>query len=143
MKITIETTVAAPIEKVWMAWTSPSDITQWNAASDDWCCPAAINDLREGGVFSYRMEASDGSVGFDFEGTYTHVDPPRRLEFSLGDLSDDARIVIVEFLEIEEGVVVRETFDAEDIHTAEQQRQGWQSILQRFKRHVEGKEVDL
>ena len=137
MKITIETTVAAPIEKVWVAWTSPSDIMHWNSASDDWCCPAARNDLRVGGAFCYRMEACDGLEGFDFEGTYVCVDPQRRIEFRLGDALGDARLVVVEFLAREEGIIVRETFDAEDVHTAEQQRQGWYSILQRFKRHVE------
>ena len=138
MKITIEITVVASLEKVWEAWTSPSDIMQWNAASDDWCCPTATNDLRIDGTFCYRMQARDGSVGFDFEGTYTRVDWQQRLEFVLGDALGDARVVIVEFEAEDEGVIVRETFDTEDVHAAEQQRQGWQRILESFKSHVEG-----
>ena len=138
MKITIEAVVEAPLDKIWKAWTSPTDIMQWNAASDDWCCCSATNDLRLGGEFCYRMEARDGSEGFDFEGKYTHINPPRRIEYMLGDELGVARVVVVEFEVRDKDVVVRETFDAEKIHTTEQQRQGWQSILNRFKKHVEG-----
>jgi len=134
MKITVETTVAAPIEEVWRAWTSPDDIKQWNAASDDWHTTAATVDLRVGGAFSSRMEAKDGSVGFDFAGTYTKVVPYERIEFTFGD-----RVAVVEFTQGNGGVVVRETFDAEETHTSEQQRQGWQAILDRFARHVEAR----
>ena len=137
MKITIETTVSAPAKLVWMAWTSPLDIMHWNAASNDWCCPAAKNDLRVGGGFCYRMESRDGLAGFDFAGTYTRIDPQRRIEFILSDTLGDARTVVVEFLPVEEGTIVRETFDTEDVHTAEQQRHGWHSILKRFKKYVE------
>lgn len=132
MKITIETTVAAPIEDVWRAWTTPADIVQWNAASDDWHTPSATVDLREGGQFSSRMEAKDGSMGFDFAGTYTRIVPLERIECALGD-----RSLIVEFLHNANGVTVRETFDADETHPAEYQRAGWQAILDRFARYVE------
>src|SRR6476620_6646710 len=93
LKITVETTVDAPIEHVWRAWTTPEDITQWNAASDDWHTPRASVDLREGGTFSSRMEAKDGSMGFDFAGTYTRVVPHELIECALGD-----RVLLVEFI---------------------------------------------
>lgn len=119
MKITVETTVAAPIEKVWKAWTTPEDIKQWNAASDDWHTTAASVDLRVGGAFSSRMEAKDGSMGFDFAGTYTKVVPHKLIECSFGD-----RILSVEFIPSGDGVTVRETFDAEETHSVKQQRAG-------------------
>ncbi len=133
MRIAIEVDVAAPIEKVWQAWTTPADIEQWNAASDDWSCPSAKIDLRPGGHFSYRMEAKDGSMGFDFVGTFTKVVPNEVIEFSL----DDERTVVVEFSANDGTATVRETFDAESTNAGEQQRQGWQAILDRFARHVE------
>lgn len=134
MKITIEKTIAAPMEAVWKAWTTPDDIVRWNTASDDWHTTRAEVDLRVGGAFSSRMEAKDGSFGFDFAGTYTHVTAHELIECSLGD-----RQLRVEFIQQDNGVVVRETFDAEDTHTLEQQRQGWQAILDRFAQHVEGR----
>ena len=134
MKVTIETTVKAPINKVWSAWTSPEDIKQWNAASDDWHTTQASVDLREGGAFSSRMEAKDGSFGFDFAGIYTKLIPNELLEFTFGD-----RVAKVEFLNGENGVMVRETFDAETEHPIEMQRQGWQAILNNFAKHVESK----
>ena len=134
MKVTIETTVKAPIAKVWSAWTTPEDIKQWNAASDDWHTTQAVVDLREGGAFSSRMEAKDGSFGFDFAGIYTKVIPNELLEFTFGD-----RAAKVEFLNGENGVIVRETFDAETEHPIEMQRQGWQAILNNFAKHVEAK----
>jgi uncharacterized protein YndB with AHSA1/START domain len=132
MQITIQTLVRAPIAAVWRAWTTPADIVQWNTASDDWHTPRAAVDLRVGGIFSSRMEAKDGSMGFDFEGIYTRVDEPVLIEASFGD-----RQLRVEFIDAAEGVTVRETFDAEEVYPAEQQRQGWQAILDRFARHVE------
>ncbi|WP_343125109.1 SRPBCC family protein [Gemmatimonas phototrophica] len=132
VKITIEVTVAAPIDAVWNAWITPDRITQWNAASEEWCCPTAVNDLRVGGTFSYRMEARDGSMGFDFEGQYTRIVERELLEYTLGD----ERVVRVEFAPGSGGVTVRQTFDAENEHAAEQQRQGWQAILNRFASHV-------
>lgn len=134
MKVTIETTVKAPIAKVWAAWTTPEDIKQWNAASDDWHTTQATVDLREGGAFSSRMEAKDGSFGFDFAGIYTKLIPNELLEFTFGD-----RAAKVEFLSGENGVLVRETFDAETEHPIEMQRQGWQAILNNFAKHVEAK----
>jgi len=133
MKITIERLVHAPVGAVWRAWTTPEDIEQWNAASDDWHTTKATVDLRVGGSFSSRMEAKDGSMGFDFAGTYTKVVKHQRIECSFGD-----RALVVEFEAGADGVTVRETLDAESTHTVEQQRQGWQAILDRFARHVEG-----
>jgi len=133
MKITIEKLVKAPVDTVWRAWTTPDDIKQWNAASDDWHTTRASVDLREGGAFSSRMEAKDGSMGFDFAGTYTQVVPHRLIEASIGD-----RVLLVEFEPGPDGVTVRETFDAEPTHSVEQQRGGWQAILDSFARHVEG-----
>jgi uncharacterized protein YndB with AHSA1/START domain len=132
MKITVETVVNAPLEEVWRAWTTPADIIQWNAASDDWHTTKATVDLRVGGEFSSRMEAKDGSSGFDFAGTYTKVEPHRLIEAGFGD-----RVMTVEFATENHGIVVRETFDAETTHSVEMQRAGWQAILDNFKRHVE------
>lgn len=132
MNITVETTVAAPVEKVWRCYTSSEDIKQWNAASDDWHTTAASVDLREGGMFSSRMEAKDGSMGFDFSGTYTKVVAPKLIEYTFGDRS--AR---VEFIQGGQGVTVRVSFDAESTHSVEQQRAGWQAILQSFARYTE------
>ncbi|MEN9866942.1 MAG: hypothetical protein RL748_2532 [Pseudomonadota bacterium] len=134
MKITVETTIKAPIEAVWRAWTTPDDITQWNAASDDWHTTKASVDLREGGTFSSRMEAKDGSMGFDFAGTYTKIVPHQLLACTFGE-----RELLVEFVVGENGVTVRETFDAETTHSEELQRDGWQAILNNFARHVESR----
>jgi uncharacterized protein YndB with AHSA1/START domain len=132
MKITVETTVKAPVAKVWAAYTSPDDIKQWNTASDDWHTTRASVDLRVGGAFSSRMEAKDGSFGFDFAGTYTEVVPPERLAYAFGD-----RAAVVEFVNGAAGVTVRVSFDAETQHSVEQQTQGWQAILNNFAKHVE------
>jgi uncharacterized protein YndB with AHSA1/START domain len=133
-KISVETRVSAPIQEVWHAWNTPDDIKQWNAASDDWHTTKSAVDLRVGGAFSSRMEARDGSMGFDFAGTYTKVVEHKLIESSFGD-----RVLLVEFIPGPGDVTVRETFDAESTHTVEQQRQGWQAILNNFKRHVESK----
>lgn len=135
MRISVETAVKAPPSDVWSAWTSPEDIVQWNAASEDWHTPSAEIDLREGGQFTYRMEAKDGSMGFDFFGTFTRIVENTMLEYSL----EDDRRVLVEFIESPDSVTVRETFDADSEHEGEQQRQGWQAILDNFARHVETK----
>ena len=132
MKITVETIAAAPVERVWRAYTTPEDIKRWNAASDDWHTTSAQVDLREGGAFSSRMEAKDGSMGFDFAGTYTKIVEHKRIDYSFGD-----RTAQVEFAETPKGVKVRVTFDSESTHSVEQQRQGWQAILDNFRRHVE------
>lgn len=130
-QITVETLAKAPLAHVWRAYTTPADIMQWSAASDDWHTTAAKADLREGGAFSSRMEAKDGSMGFDFAGTYTRVETQKLIEYTFGDRS--AR---VEFFDTQEGVRVRVTFDAEQEHSIEQQRDGWQAILDNFARHV-------
>src|SRR5688572_14039703 len=132
MKITVETFVAAPIEKVWQAYTTPEDIKHWNAASDDWHTTAATVDLRAGGNFSSRMEAKDGSFGFDFAGTYTNIVKHKLIEYAFGD-----RTAQVEFDGKPEGVTVRVTFDSEPSHSLEQQRDGWKAILDNFARYVE------
>jgi uncharacterized protein YndB with AHSA1/START domain len=132
MKITVETTVVAPIEEVWRAYTTPEDIKQWNAASDDWHTTAAAVDLRVGGAFTSRMEAKDGSMGFDFAGTYTKIVKYELIEYSFGD-----RAAQVEFSDSPKGVRVSVTFDGESTHSIEQQRDGWQAILNNFTRHVE------
>ena len=133
MKITVETTIAAPIQAVWKAYTTPQDITKWNAASDDWHTPRASVDLRVGGQFCSRMEARDGSMGFDFAGTYTRIVEQERIEYSFGERSAQ-----VEFAQVPNGVRVRVNFDAEATHSVEQQRQGWQAILENFRKYLEG-----
>ena len=131
MKITVTTLVAAPIEEVWSAYVTPADIVQWNAASDDWHTTSSTVDLRPGGNFSSRMEAKDGSFGFDFEGTYTRVIEFELIEYSFGD-----RLARVSFQQEEAGVRVMVEFDAEEENSPEDQRQGWQAILDNFARHV-------
>lgn len=130
--ITVETTVAAPVAAVWDAYITPEEIMQWNSPSDDWHTPAATVDLREGGAFSSRMEAKDGSMGFDFAGTYTKIVEHELIEYDFGD-----RHASVEFIPENGGVRVSVTFDPETENPVEQQRGGWQSILDSFKRHVE------
>lgn len=132
MKITVDTAVAAPIDKVWQAYTTPEDIKQWNTASDDWHTTAATVDLRTGGAFSSRMEAKDGSMGFDFAGTYTKIVEHQLIEYSFGD-----RTAQVVFSNSPEGITVQVTFDSDATFSIEQQKAGWQSILNNFKKHVE------
>lgn len=134
MKITVETAVKAPLQRVWEAWNDPEEIKRWNAASQDWHTPSSSVDLREGGKFCARMEAKDGSMGFDFEGTYTRIVPRRLIEYRIGD----GREVRIEFREEPGRVLVRESFDAETENPPEMQRRGWQAILDNFARHVEG-----
>jgi uncharacterized protein YndB with AHSA1/START domain len=133
MKITVESVVNAPVNRVWDAYTSPEDIMLWNSASSDWHTTKSSVDLREGGAFSSRMEAKDGSFGFDFEGKYTKIVPHKLIEYSFGE-----RTGTVEFMPGDKSVRVRVTFDAETENPIEQQRKGWQAILDNFKRHVEG-----
>jgi uncharacterized protein YndB with AHSA1/START domain len=135
VKITVEAVVKADLSTVWDAWNDPREIEQWNAASEDWHTTRSAVDLREGGKFSARMEAKDGSEGFDFEGTYTRVVPGRRIEYAMGD----GREVAVEFNHAEGQTHVREIFEAETANPPELQRQGWQAILDNFARHVEAK----
>ncbi|MDN5000570.1 SRPBCC family protein [Bradyrhizobium sp. GCM10027634] len=135
MRITVETSVAAPIDQVWRAYTTPADIVKWNAASDDWHTTKATVDLREGGLFSSRMEAKDGSMGFDFAGTYTTIVEHKLIEYAFGP-----RKAEVEFVPGSKGVTVRVVFDGEETHSVEQQRGGWQAILDSFARYVEAKQ---
>src|SRR5688572_21699617 len=126
--VTVQQVVAAPQQKVWDYWTQPEHITQWNSASDDWYTPRAVSDLRPGGQFSYRMEAKDGSVGFDFEGTYDVVSP-QTLEYTLGD----GRKVWIEFSAEGDSTKVVERFEAESQNPVAMQQTGWQAILDNFK----------
>lgn len=132
-QITISTTVAAPIGRVWEAYTTPADITQWNFASDDWCCPRAEADLKVGGVYKARMEARDGSFGFDFEAVYEEVEPYKASAFATSD-GRKARTI---FEPAENGTKVTTIFDAETQNSIEMQRDGWQAILNNFRSYVE------
>ena len=135
MKITVETLVNAQLDRVWNAWNDPADIEQWNSPQEEWHTTRSTVDLREGGKFLSRMEARDGSSGFDFEGTYTRVVPKKVIAYRMSD----GREVEVEFVEGPGGVRVKETFDAETENTPELQRNGWQAILDNFRRYVEAK----
>lgn len=132
--ITIEALIAAPAERVWACWTEPGHITQWNFASDDWCCPSAENDLKPGGRYKARMEAKDGSFGFDYEATWDEVNKPDTLASTIAD----GRKVKTRFEAQGGSTRVTTTFDAESTNPPELQRQGWQAILDNFKRYVEG-----
>ncbi len=131
--VSVETTVNAPVDKVWRLWTNPKHIIRWNNASDDWHTPKAENDLRVGGRFVARMEAKDGSDGFDFAGVYLKVEKNSRIEYRL----DDGREVQVLFIPKDETTTIMETFAAEQTHSTEEQRMGWQAILDNFKDYVE------
>ena len=131
--ITIKTTVNAPIEKAWKCWTTPADIMAWNHASDDWHCPKAENDLRAGGLFSSTMAAKDGSFSFDFAGTHTEVIENQRIASTMGD----GRKMSVTFGTVEKKTLVTEVFEPENENPIELQRDGWQAILDNFKKYVE------
>jgi uncharacterized protein YndB with AHSA1/START domain len=131
--ITIESTVKSPVEKVWNYWTSPDHITKWNTASDDWHSPFAQNDLRVGGSFLARMEAKDGSFGFDFGGVYDEVETHKRIAYTMGD----GRKVEVDFVAEGNHTKVVETFEAETENSVEMQKSGWQMILDNFKKYTE------
>jgi uncharacterized protein YndB with AHSA1/START domain len=131
--ITVESTIQAPVEKVWKFWSGPEHITRWNHASDDWHSPFAENDLRVGGKFLARMEAKDGSFGFDFGGVYDQVKTNELIAYTLGD----GRKVSVHFTSEGGETRVVETFEAEDTHSIEMQRGGWQAILDNFKKYTE------
>lgn len=131
--ITVRATIHAPAQKVWKFWTEPRHIISWNHASDDWHTLSAENDLRIGGRFSSRMEAKDGSWGFDFAGKYTKVDTHRQIDYMM----DDGRTVSVLFESDGDSTHITQTFEAEETHTLEKQREGWQAILDNFKKHAE------
>ena len=133
--ITIENTINAPVEKVWETWTKPEHITKWAYASDDWHTPRAENDLRPGGSFSSRMEAKDGSMGFDFGGIYDAVRKNEYIEYTLGD----DRKVKVWFTVQGNKTKIVESFEAEGMNPIEMQRGGWQAILDNFKKYTESK----
>ena len=131
--ITVESTVNAPAEKVWEYFTKPEHVTHWNHASDDWHSPRGENDLRVGGKFVYRMEAKDGSFGFDFGGVYDEVKPNEYIEYTLGD----GRKVKVNFSKQGNQTSVVEAFEAENQNPVELQKNGWQAILDNFKKYTE------
>jgi uncharacterized protein YndB with AHSA1/START domain len=131
--ITVQTSIKSAIDKVWEYWTKPEHITNWNFATAEWSCPNALNDLKPNGKFSWRMEAKDGSMGFDFEGTYDNVIEKALISYKMAD----GRKVDIEFKQTGDKVTVSETFDAEGTNTDEQQRAGWQAILENFKKYVE------
>lgn len=132
-EITVETNVQASVEKVWTFWTDPIHITKWNFASDEWHSPFAENDLREGGKFTSRMEAKDGSFGFDFGGVYDEI----KLHEVIAYTMEDGRKVRISFKDRAGETEIIETFDAETSHSIEVQQQGWQAILNNFKKYVE------
>ena len=132
-EITIQTRVLAPVEFVWNCWIGPEHIMKWNTASEDWHTTSSQNDLRVGGHFSSRMEAKDGSMGFDFGGIYDEVNEYKRIAYTLGD----GRKVSVTFDLVGQETVVTEVFEAEAMNPAEMQKAGWQSILDHFKSYVE------
>ncbi|MFD0843415.1 SRPBCC family protein [Flaviramulus multivorans] len=131
--ITVETTIKAPIEKVWEFWTKPEHITNWNFASDDWCCPSATNDLRPDGKFVWRMEAKDGSMGFDFNGIYNQIEKHKFISYTM----EDGRNVEIEFKAEGDNIKLTESFEPETTNPVEMQRAGWQAILENFKKLVE------
>jgi uncharacterized protein YndB with AHSA1/START domain len=132
-KVTIQATIDADVEKVWESYTLPEHITKWNFATDDWQCPYAENDLRPGGTYKARMEAKDGSFGFDFEAVYDEVQPRKSLAYTMGD----GRRARVDFEETGPSTKVTVAFDAEDQNDVEMQRAGWQAILNNFKKYTE------
>lgn len=135
MLIQVQVEIKAPLSLVWELWNDPEAITQWNFATPAWHCPSASVDLRVGGKIQSRMEAKDGSMGFDFEGIFSAVEVEKYLEYTIAD----GRAVKVEFEQIQDAVLVRESFEAEDVNSAELQRQGWLAILENFKAYVQSR----
>lgn len=131
--ITVENQVKSPIKKVWNAYTEPQHIIKWNFASHDWHCPKAENDLRVGGTYSARMEAKDGSFGFDFKAVYTEIIPEKKLAYTL----DDGRKVVTHFENEDQTVKVTTIFEAENQNPMDMQKAGWQAILNNFKNYTE------
>lgn len=137
--ITVSAQVAVSPEKAWELWNTPQHITQWNSPSPEWHSPTAENELKEGGKFSFRMEAKDGSMGFDFAGAYDRIIPNEHLEYTMGD----GRKCIVKFTPKDSGTFIEETFDPENINPEEMQRAGWQAILDNFKQYAESRELKV
>lgn len=133
--ITVENIVKAPVEKVWEFWNGPEHITNWCNASDDWHAPYAENDPQTGGKFKTTMAAKDGSMSFDFEGTYTNVDHLKTIEYTMAD----DRKVKIDFENLGDSTKVTESFDAENTNPIEMQRGGWQAILDNFKKYTEAR----
>ncbi|PYI51590.1 SRPBCC family protein [Paenibacillus flagellatus] len=131
--ITVEAIVQSPVESVWTYWTDPKHIMKWNAASDEWHTPRAENDLRVGGAFVSRMEAKDGSFGFDFGGVYDEVSLNERIAYTMGD----GRKVKIDFIRQDAATKIVESFDAEESNPIEMQQAGWQAILNNFKAYAE------
>lgn len=131
--IIVETTINSPIEKVWELWTSPEHIIHWNNASEDWHTPKAENDLKVGGKFVFKMEAKDGTFRFEFEGIYTDVKKNELIAYKM----HDGRQVKIDFTGEGDLTKITETFEVEDINTTDLQRNGWQAILNNFKKYVE------
>jgi uncharacterized protein YndB with AHSA1/START domain len=131
--ITITTTINATLDKVWNFWNNPKHITNWYFASPDWHCPKAENDLQVGKSFNIRMEAKEGSFGFDFEGEYTKITEFQLIEYILAD----SRKVITTFEKNQNTIVVTQQFDPENENSLELQQNGWQAILDNFKKHTE------
>lgn len=134
-KIRVGTEINQPIEKVWELWTNPDHIVNWNNASDDWVSPKATNDLREGGRFVYRMEAKDGSAGFDFSGKYEKIKKFEKIVYIL----DDHRRVEFKFEKGDNITRIEEFLEVEKVHSVEMQKTGWQAILDNFKKYAESK----
>lgn len=132
-KITVQVTVDVPVEKAWEIWSSPEHIVQWATASEDWHTPKSENDLKPGGGFKNRMEAKDGSAGFDFSGTYDEVREHEFISYTI----EDGRKVEITFTEKDGKTELSETFDAENQNPADMQQQGWQAILDNYKKHTE------
>jgi len=131
--ITVRVLIDSPIDRVWKIWTTPEDIVKWNYASEDWHSPQVYNDLRVGGTFNYRMEARDGSYGFDFKGVYNKVNANELIEYTI----DDSRKVKINFSTLDGKTEIVETFEAENVNSFDMQRDGWQAILDNFKKVVE------
>lgn len=131
--ITVIATITAPIDKVWNYWTLPEHITQWYFASDDWHAPGAENDFQVGGKFTTRMEAKDGSFGFDFNGIYDEIKTKELISYTM----EDGRKASILFSENGNETIVTETFEAENENPIDMQRAGWQAILDNFKKYVE------
>ena len=133
--IIVKTSIKSSLEKVWEYWTQPQHIMNWNFASDEWHCPKAENNLNVGEKFSYTMAAKNGEISFDFQGIYTKINDFSQIEYEISD----GRKVIITFEELENEVEITESFDPENIHPEEFQQQGWQAILDNFKKYIETK----